>query len=39
MTDYRFAYKADFEPRVLEQNGDHQFLYVLEAIKPSRVSI
>lgn len=38
MTDYRFAYRADFEPRHLVVNGG-QFTYVLEAIKPSRISI
>lgn len=38
MTDYRFAYRADFEPLILEKR-EHQFIYVLEAIKPSRVSV
>jgi SAM-dependent methyltransferase len=38
MTDYRFVYKADFEPRLLHvENG--QFSYIMEAVKPSRISI
>lgn len=37
MTDYRFAYQADFEP--LELNtGKDTFTYVLQAIKPSRIN-
>jgi SAM-dependent methyltransferase len=36
MTDYRFCYKADFEPRFLETDEGGQFTYVLEAVKPSR---
>lgn len=38
MTDYRFVYRADFEPRLLQKQGT-QFIYILEAIKPSRISI
>lgn len=38
MTDYRFVYQADFEPRVLQRQGQ-QFVYILEAIKPSRIAI
>jgi SAM-dependent methyltransferase len=36
MTDYRFVYKADFEPRVLADGGQ-SFQYILQAVKPSRV--
>lgn len=38
MTDYRFVYKADFEPRLLHIEGG-QFSYILQAVKPSRISI
>jgi SAM-dependent methyltransferase len=38
MTDYRFVYKADFS--ALEQSqAEHQLVYALKAIKPSRISI
>jgi SAM-dependent methyltransferase len=37
MTDYRFVYKADFEPCVLEVKGG-QFSYILQAVKPSRIA-
>ncbi len=37
MTDYRFVYKADFEPRALHTGVD-TFEYVLEAVKPSRIT-
>lgn len=37
MTDYRFVYQADFEPRALHTGVD-TFEYVLEAIKPSRIT-
>jgi hypothetical protein len=38
MTDYRFVYKADFQ--VVEQaNAEHQMLYALKAIKPSRIAV
>lgn len=36
MTDYRFCYRADFNPVRLHV-GETQFEFVLEAIKPSRV--
>lgn len=36
MTDYRFCYEADFEPLELSHTQEGAFLYVLEAIKPSR---
>jgi Methyltransferase domain len=35
MTDYRFCYKADFEPAFFDVKGD-TFVYVMRAIKPSR---
>jgi len=35
MTDYRFCYKADFEPAYIHTNGN-TFIYALEAVKPSR---
>ena len=35
MTDYRFIYKADFEPLHLETQGE-TFVFVLKAMKPSR---
>ena len=38
MTDYRFVYRADFDARLLQNDGG-QFHYILEAVKPSRVSI
>jgi SAM-dependent methyltransferase len=38
MTDYRFVYKADFEPRHLQIEGG-QFSYILQAQKPSRISV
>jgi SAM-dependent methyltransferase len=38
MTDYRFVYKADFEPRLLHVEGG-QFSYIMQAQKPSRISI
>lgn len=37
MTDYRFVYKADFEPRLLQVEGTG-FHYILQAIKPSRIT-
>lgn len=36
MTDYRFVYKADFEPVHLGIGGE-TFQYVLKAMKPSRI--
>ena len=38
MTDYRFVYKADFEPRLLRVEGN-AFHYIMQAIKPSRISV
>jgi SAM-dependent methyltransferase len=38
MTDYRFVYKADFN--LLDQHvSEPCFMYVLQAVKPSRISI
>jgi SAM-dependent methyltransferase len=39
ITDYRFVYKADFNPIHLEVTQERKFIYVLQAIKPSRISI
>lgn len=36
MSDYRFCYAADFEPMHIEEKGE-TFIYVLQAIKPSRI--
>jgi SAM-dependent methyltransferase len=38
MTDYRFVYRADFEPRLLQVEGG-LFRYIVEAVKPSRISL
>jgi SAM-dependent methyltransferase len=38
MTDYRFAYRADFDALEL-QKLEHAFVYVMKAVKPSRISI
>ena len=37
MCDYRWIYKADFDPVWIEEKGD-MFVYVLRAIKPSRIN-
>ena len=38
MTDYRFCYRADFE--VVDQAlAEHQLVYAVKAIKPSRISV
>ena len=37
MTDYRFCYEADFEP-IEFHTGVDTFSYVLEAVKPSRIT-
>jgi hypothetical protein len=37
MSDFRPWYRADFEPRMMEERGG-TFCFVLEAIKPSRVA-
>ena len=36
MTDYRFCYKADFEPVHMAASQDGSFCYVMRAVKPSR---
>lgn len=38
MTDYRFCYRADFEPEMLRVDGP-QFLFALRAVKPSRIAL
>jgi SAM-dependent methyltransferase len=38
MTDYRFCYKADFEP-LFRERKDHAFLYAMQAVKPSRINV
>lgn len=38
MTDYRFAYKADFAT-IDHVLAEHQIIYVCKAVKPSRISI
>lgn len=38
MTDYRFIYKADFK-LVWSKDNDNGWQFVLQAIKPSRISI
>ena len=38
MTDYRFVYKADFDAVAFEDNGQ-TFVYVLQAVKPSRCKL
>jgi SAM-dependent methyltransferase len=37
MTDYRFIYKADFEPVHIKVHEDGQFSWILRAVKPSRI--
>lgn len=37
MSDYRFYYKADFDPVHMKYEGD-DFAYGLRAVKPSRIS-
>ena len=39
MTDYRFCYRADFDLVWSEKTADRQYKYVLQAVKPSRISI
>jgi SAM-dependent methyltransferase len=38
MTDYRFYFKGDFDQVLVEDCNEHQFCYVLRAMKPSRVA-
>jgi SAM-dependent methyltransferase len=38
MSDYRFCYKADFQQLCFKTEGD-TFIYVMQAIKPSRMKI
>lgn len=37
MTDYRHVYRADFQPVHHELKTDGKFLFVMEAVKPSRI--
>ena len=39
MTDYRFCYKADFQPLHIKTNDGLGFEYVLKAVKPSRITV
>jgi SAM-dependent methyltransferase len=39
MTDYRFCYKADFQPVFYDYLDDVVFYYALQAIKPSRITL
>lgn len=39
MTDYRFAWKGDFDAEALHVSDNQQFVYVLKAVKPSRCLI
>jgi hypothetical protein len=36
MSDFRFCYQADFDPRYLNDNGD-TFFFAMQAVKPSRM--
>jgi len=36
MTDYRSIYRADYDPMRLSITDDKQFVYILQAVKPSR---
>ncbi len=38
LTDYRSLYKADFRPIEISPINEHQFLYILQAVKPSRIT-
>ena len=37
MTDYRFVFRGDFDP-VLREVVEHAFCYILQAVKPSRIT-
>lgn len=39
MTDYRFIYKADFQPLHIKTTNGVSFEYVLKAVKPSRITL
>jgi hypothetical protein len=39
MTDYRFCYKADFDFGHLKTYADGTFVYILQAVKPSRCEL
>lgn len=38
MCDYRHVYRADFDPVHFENNTQDNFIFVLRAVKPSRIS-
>lgn len=38
MTDYRFVFKGDFDP-LMRKNVEHVFCYVMQAVKPSRITV
>ena len=38
LSDFRYLYKADFA-LIFEQATEHRFFFVLQAIKPSRISL
>lgn len=39
MCDYRHVYRADFDPEHMEDNTQGNFVFVMRAVKPSRVSL
>jgi hypothetical protein len=43
LADYRHVYRADFAPVFKDvkvgEDGDHQFYFIMQAKKPSRISI
>jgi SAM-dependent methyltransferase len=39
MTDYRFCWRGDFDPRLIQIADNEQFIFVLQAVKPSRCLI
>jgi len=43
LADYRRVYRGDFTPAFSENrvgdNGDHQFYWIMQAVKPSRISV
>ncbi len=43
LADYRRLYRADFMPVFKDErvgeDGDHQFYFILQAMKPSRISV
>jgi SAM-dependent methyltransferase len=37
MSDYRFVFQGDFDPLMFDTSGG-QFFYIIEAVKPSRIT-